>query len=167
MSDAAHVTDLAVLTELRSALLTFASAACEALSAADLEIRRAHEWLQVQLQVWQQEVRRAEDEVFACQQELARRRLIRVGDRPPDCTEQEKALRRARARLEWAQQQRDRTRAWLHDLPRAVNDYAGPSRQLQDLLEADLPRICALLARKAQALWEYVERRSPPPPDTP
>jgi chromosome segregation ATPase len=156
VAEAAHVTSLPVLAELRAALLTFTEEARDALGAVEMEIRRTFEWLDEQLKSWVHEVRRAEDALFEAKQELARRKLMRIGDRPPDCTEQEKALRRAQARLEHAQQQRDKTRAWLLELPKAVGEYDGPARQLGNLVEADLRRACALLEHKLAALEAYI-----------
>jgi DNA repair exonuclease SbcCD ATPase subunit len=162
VGEAARVTSIPILADLRAALVTFTAEARDALGAAEMEIRRTFEWLDEQLKYWVHEVRRAEDAVFEAQQELARRKLMRVGDRPPDCTEQEKALRKARARLEHAQQQRDKTRTWLRELPTAVNEYEGPARRLGNLVEADLRRACALLERKLEALEAYVGLTAPP-----
>ena len=164
MAEAANVTAITALSDLRAALLTFAGEARDALDAVQMEIRRTFDWLDGQLKSWQQEVRRCEDEVFQCQQELARRKMMRVGDRPPDTTEQEKALRKARAKLEYAEEQREKTRKWIRDLPEAVTEYDGPTRQLGTLIEGGLQRACALLERKVEALEEYVSLTPPPAP---
>lgn len=166
MSDAAHLTAISTLTDLRASLCTFAEEARGALEAVDLEIRRTFDWLEEQLANWHKEVRRAEDEVFHAQQELARRRLMRVGDRPLDCTDQERALRRAKARLEHAQQKHQATRSWLRNLPTETTDYEGPSRQVKNLIDAALPRACALLERKLDTLAEYLALRAPGAPPT-
>jgi multidrug resistance efflux pump len=163
MSEAAHVTSIPALAELRAALLNFADETKDALAAVEMEIHRTFDWLGSQLQSWKQEVRLAEDAVFEAQQELARRKMMRVGGRPVDCTDQEKALRRARARLEHAEEQRERTQRWLRDLPADITEYEGRGRQLQNLVEGELPRTCALLEHMIGSLEAYVELRSAPP----
>ena len=156
MDQGAHVTAVAALGDLRAALVTFGAEARDALGAVEMEIRRTFEWLDEQLKYWQHEVRRSEDALFEAKQELARRKLMKVGGQPLDCTEQEKAVRRAQARLEYAEEQRDKTRTWLRDLPTAITEYEGPGRQLGNLVEAGLPRACALLGHKIRSLEAYL-----------
>jgi chromosome segregation ATPase len=163
MSEAAHVTSIPALVELRATLATFADEARDALASVEMEIRRTFDWLAAQLQAWKQEVRRAEDAVFNAQQELARRKMMKVGDRPVDCTEQEKALRLARARLDHAEDQYARTRTWLRDLPTEVTEYEGRAKQLQGLVEGGLSRTCGLLERTIADLEAYVGLRALPP----
>jgi hypothetical protein len=162
MSEAAHVTSIAALADLRAALLTFKDEARDILAAIEMEIRRTFDWLEEQRLHWKQEVRRGEDDVFQAKLELARRRMMRVGDRPVDTTEQEKTLRLAQARLEHAEEQQQRTRAWLRDLPTEVAEYQGRANQLQGWAEGGLDRTCALLERKIQDLEAYMAL-SPPP----
>src|SRR5438093_12667835 len=101
---AAQVHSLEKLLDFQSALATYCHHAKEALTSIEMEIRRAQEWLEERLASWHAEVRRLEEDVFKAKQELARRRLIRVGDRPADTTEQEINLAKAQARLEHAEQ---------------------------------------------------------------
>jgi hypothetical protein len=156
MSDAANVTSIPALADLRASLLTFKVEARDALAAIEMEIRRTFDWLSEQQLHWKHEVRRCEDAVFQAKQELARRRMMRVGDRPVDTTEQEKAVRLAQARLDHAQDQQERTRTWLRNLPTEVTEYQGRANQLQGLTEGGLDRTCALLERKIQDLEAYV-----------
>jgi hypothetical protein len=156
MSGPAHVTSIEALGELRAALCTFTAAGVDALGAADAEIRRTVDWLDQQLVYWQHEVRRWEDEVFRARSELARRRMVRVSDRPPDCSEQEEALARARQALEHAGDQVARTRRWERLWQEAVIEYQGPVGQLKQLLDGELVRAVALLERKIDALDSYV-----------
>jgi hypothetical protein len=165
VGEAANVTTIAALADLRAALLTFADEGRDALGAVETEIRRTFDWLDAQLKHWQHEVRRCEDELFQAKQELARRKILRVGDRPPDCTEQEKAVRLAQARLEHAEEQREKTRVWLRELPEAVMEYEGPGRQLGNLIDGGLERACALLERKVESLEAYVSLTPPPAPE--
>jgi hypothetical protein len=164
MSQAARVLSVATLESLREALTAFADQAKDVLFAVDCEVRRTGEWLEDQLRYWQAEVRRCEDRLHEAKQELARRKIMRVGDRPPDCTEQEKAVRRAVQALEHAEEKRERTRQWVRDLPRAVTDYESRARQMMTLAEGDVPRACALLERKAEALEAYLALQKPAPP---
>ncbi len=164
MSDAARVTAVDAINDFRAALVVFGEEAADALCAADAEVRRTEEFLEEQLKSWQQEVRRAEDAVFQAKQELTRRKMLSFDDRPVDTTEQEKALRRAVARLEHAEEQVEITRRWLRQWPQAVLDYQGPVGQLKGMLEGTLPRACAFLERKLASLDSYLSRNQGPKP---
>src|SRR2546426_9779131 len=137
---AANVTALQALVELKLALCNFAAQAKEALSSLAMEIRRALDWLDDQHKHWQAAVKEAEDEVFQAKQELARKKMMRIGDRPPDATEQEQALKKAQFRSQHAEEKLEATRRWLRQLPEAILDYEAPTRQFQAILEADFPK---------------------------
>jgi hypothetical protein len=162
MGESARVTAIDAVNELRVALVCFGEEAAEALGAADAEVRRTEDWIAEQLQSWQHEVRRGEDLVFQAKTELTRRKMMNFDGRPVDTTEQEKALRRAVARLEHAEHQVEVCRRWARQWPQAVLDYQGPSGQLKGLLEGQLPRACAFLERKIASLEAYVMRLAPP-----
>src|ERR1700677_3979818 len=112
MSESAKISAIDAINDLRVALICFGEEATEALTAAEAEIRRTEEWVEDQLKYWQQEVRHGEDEVFQAKTELTRRKMMSFGDRPVDTTDQELALRRARARLEHAEDQVEISRRW-------------------------------------------------------
>ncbi len=157
MSSSARVSSLDALVDLKAALCIFTAEAREALSAVEMEIRRHQAWLEEQLTYWREVVRQCEDKVFQAKQELVRRRMMRIADRPPDTSEQEEALQIAQARLAHAEEKGDKTRRWLRLLPEAVIEYEGPARQLAGVLEADMPKADALLERKIAALEAYIQ----------
>ena len=153
----AQVYSLEKLLDFQAALATYAHQAKEALSSMELEIRRTQEWIEERLQFWHAEVRRAEEEVFKAKQELARRRMMRIGERHADTTEQEIALAKAQQRLAYAEEKRDACRRWLRDLPDAINEYQGFAGNYQSILESDVPRMNAFLDRKMDLLEAYTQ----------
>lgn len=170
MSQSARVASIAALVDFRAVLCTFGEEAQEVLASVQMAIQRTQDFLDEQAKLWQQEVRRSEDMVAEAKTELARRKMMRVGDRAPDTTEQEKALRRAQARLEHAEEKLHVTRRWIPALKRDVDEYLGPARQLAGFLEGEQPRALALLQQKIDALEAYLARTAPsiaPPPAAP
>src|SRR5450631_3541811 len=101
MGPSAHVTETAALVDFRAMLCTFAAQAKDALGIIDHEIRRTFSFLDEKMREWQALIRQAEDEVIQAKIELNQRNIQRIGDRKPDTTYQEKALRRAQAKLEF------------------------------------------------------------------
>lgn len=158
MDPAAHVNATEALIEFRAGLCTFADLAKDALSTVDMEIQHTMAWLGDQANHWQAAIRQAEDEVFQAKNELARKRMMRIGDRRPDTTDQEKTLEKAKARLEFAQTKLAACKRWLRVLPEEVNEYAGPARQLQGLLEGRFPRMIAYMEGKIRSLEAYLRQ---------
>jgi hypothetical protein len=151
----AQVLALERLAEFKVALQIFADKGKDAMSGNAMEIRRSRDWLETQLGLWNAEIRRAEDAVVQARNELARKKMMRISDRPPDTTDQEKALKRAQARLEYAEEKRDHTRRWIRQFPDNVEEYDGQARPFQDTLEHDLVKMIAFLEQKIAALEEY------------
>jgi hypothetical protein len=161
MGPVAHVTETEALSIFRAMLCTFAKEAKDALAIIDHEIQRTHSFVDEKLHAWQAEMRHAEDAVIQAKIELKQREQQRIGDRKPDTTFQEKTLRRAQARLEFAEEKLAATKRWQRDLPHELLDYQGPARQLQNALEGDVPRMLALLERKLAAIEAYMQGNPP------
>ena len=151
----AHVNSLARLADFQAALQTFADRGKDAVSSNAMEIRRCLDWVESQLSMWKTEIRIAEEAVFVAKSELARRKMVKMGDRPPDTTFQEKELRKAQMRLAHAEEKRDNTKAWLRQFPDAVEEYEGQARPFQDVLEHDLVKMVSFLEQKIAALEAY------------
>jgi hypothetical protein len=156
MKPPARVNSLDLLRDFRAAVATFKADGVDALTANALDIRRAVEWLAERRAFWVRAVRDCQDEVTHAKAELNRKQVLHPGDRQPDCTQEIKALRKAQARLEHAEDQVEKCKRWEPTLQRAADEYEGPARQLSDLLEGDLPKSLSLLDRLVVALEEYV-----------
>jgi chromosome segregation ATPase len=152
---AAQVHALERLADFQSALQTFADRGKDAMSSNTMEIRRSLDWLESQLQMWKSEIRRAEEAVIVAKLELARRKMMRINDRPADTTEQEKTLRKAQMRLAHAEERRDNTKTWIRQMPDAIEEYEGQGRPFQDSLEYDLTKMVSFLEQKIAALEAY------------
>lgn len=155
MGPAAYVTETAALAEFRAKLAGFAAQAKDAMIIADHEIRRTLAFIDERITEWHGAARQAEDDVIQAKIELMQRRNQRIGDSKPDTTYQEQVLRRAQARLEYAQDKLAAAKRWQRDLPHEVTTYQGPARQLQNALESDVPRMMAFLDEKLVALEGY------------
>src|SRR5262245_33986820 len=160
----AHVRSLENLVELKAAYCTFAGDATEAVSALTMAIQRFENWLDDEVKHWTSAVREGEDAVFQAKQDLTRRRIMKMGDRPPDCSEQEEALELARRQLAHAEDKLERSRRWCRQFPQALIDYKGPLNQLVGLIEGELPKADALLEQKIAALDAYAHIAPEAPP---
>ena len=158
---AADVRSIAGVTEWRADLINYGDSLAEAMAGVNLEIRRAFDWLDEQQTLWKRAVRDCEDEVTRAKAELSQRNFQTWDGRQPDCTVQEKALRRAKARLEYAEEKVETVRRWIARLPKLIDEaFTGPSRRLCNILEADLPVAATELGRRIAALESYAGLRA-------
>ena len=157
----AHVDSVQRLGDFQAALLTFTDRGKDALTSIALELRRVQDWLEGQLRLWTVEIRRAEEELFRARSELAMRKMLSGNGRANDCTELEKDVRRATAKLEHAEEKARNTRHWLRALPDAVSEYDRQSRPFQDMLEHDCVKMAAFVERKIDQLQQYADAQRP------
>jgi hypothetical protein len=171
MNPGADVQAIDALQDWHNALCLFRDEALDALGSIGMEVRRAFDWIDEERKAWQQEAREAEQAVVQAKAELNQRKTPNFDGRIPDTSVQERALARAKARLEHAEEQVEVCRKWAVRLPKLVNeDYEGPARRLNTFLETDLPAAIAHLSARIEALHRYTQVQpvsAPPAPATP
>jgi hypothetical protein len=156
MKPGAAVTSFAALNDFYGALAGFRTEALNALSTLGMALQRSVDWLTGQQHHWDRQIRVCEEEVSQAKAELRTRRFANLSGERPDCTLQEDNLRRAKARLQFAEERLAAVGRWLKRLPTDIHDvYDGPTRHLGFFLEADLERGLAVLARQLTALEQY------------
>lgn len=157
----ADVRSIPALRDWLAAVATYREEASEALSGIQQEIRRGFAWIEEQLTLWQRAVRDCEEEVTQAKAELAARRFPGFDGRMPDTTIQERNLRRALARLEYAEEKVLACRKWIGKLPKAVEEaFTGPGHRLASFLDGDLVRGATQLDRRIDALERYAGLRT-------
>ena len=161
MNPSAWVDSVKTIVDFRDALCVFRDLAKDALSTNDMEITRTVDWVSSQVDFWKKAIRKAEDDVFQAKQDLARKKMMRIGDRKQDTTDEEKILARALARLEYAQEKLKHSKHWERVLPEEVREYEGPARQLKSMMEHDVPKMIAILEQKIAALEAYLHLHPP------
>lgn len=166
MHHSAKVLSVKTLEDLRLAVAAFVEEAQKALEMVDGEVRRTEQWLEDRMLFWKAEIRRWEEQVFLAKQALARKKYRETHDRPVDTTDEEKALRKAKARLEYTLDKAELTRNWTRQLSHELTEYEGPARTLKSILEADLLRACAILEQKEQDLEAYLQLIAPQAPSS-
>ncbi len=155
----ADVKSLGALDELARSLRKFQEEANVAFDELNMEIHRAVEWIQHDAKhYWNQQVRRAEQQVTEAKIALERKQMFRVADRRPSCYDEKKALELARRRLALAREKVETVRRWSLAISQIVMEYKGDVGPLTHWVEAELPRAIALIHRQSGALDSYVDR---------
>ncbi len=158
MNPSADVRSIDALRDWQIALSNYRASAMEVLSGLEMEIRRAYDWIEDQGKRWKTAVRDCEEEVLRAKNELSGRKFTDSTGRMPDTTVQERNLRRAKARLEQAEEQVQKCRSWIMKLPKVIEEsYSGPARRLTTFIEVDIPNALALLERRIAALESYAD----------
>jgi hypothetical protein len=163
MSPAARLTSIDVIPLLATALQKFR---CEAAGAVDdivNEVRRALEWIHHDRKdYWSHEARRAQDALnqarIALQQAMTMRK---VGDRPPSCIDEKRAVEKAKRRVDLTQQKMQAVRHWESTLDRASDDLRRARTQFDTFLDSDVSRAIAVLNDMAESLVAYISMKTP------
>jgi len=160
MDIGADVREISALRDWLAALTTYRADAQNALAGLEMELRRGFDWIEEQGGLWARAVRDCEEDVVQAKADLAARKFETFDGKMPDTTVQERALRRAEARLDHAREQVTKCKRWLTRLPKMVDEaYTGPARRLAAVLETDLPVGLADLDRRIAALEQYAEMK--------
>lgn len=157
MKSTASVSSIDALRDFHAALCFFLERARAGLLTCDLQNQRAlHEIAHDRKAFWDRERRRREEDLARAKLELNQRKIARTDYHKPDTTEQEKAIRRAQARLQEAEEKILAVRRWERVLQKAVEEYTGKARRLAALVEGERPAVLASLERAIRTLDAYV-----------
>jgi hypothetical protein len=110
---------------------------------------------------WKQQVHERQEEVAQAQAEWHRVKLMRAQDYKVDEVGPKKALARAKARLEEAEEKIEKVRHWGRVAQHAVEEYEGRVRGLTDLVEGDPPPSVVFLDRVVESLDAYLKVAPP------
>ncbi len=161
MGQSARVTSIETVERFRNALCEFGKDVQDSLGAAEMQIHRTFDWLAERLKYWQHQIRVREEELVRAKIELTSRKFANRDGKGAGITDQEKAFRKAQARLKEAEDKVACCRRWHPLLEHAVKEYQGPARQLSSAMDIDLVHSLALLDQKLAALDAYL-RLAPP-----
>jgi hypothetical protein len=168
MGDGARVSSIDAIREFREAFCGFSEDARAALTAVDMEVHRAVQWLtRDRVLHWQMQIKRCNQDVSTARTELFRRKLASVSGEPPDVSEKKELLRIAQRRLQEAESKLEAVKRWVPVLQHAISEYHSKARPLGDKLDSDLPHALALLDRMSTALDAYIALAPPSTPEPP
>lgn len=176
MADSAHVGSIEAVRRFRGALLQFGGDAEDVVVMFNLEARKAMAWLQQdRSRYWPEQLRRAQERVIQCRNDLDRCQLHYGSEDAPSCYDQKKALEKAKRRLRVCEEKVKAVKKWINTIRQELDDFQGELAKLTNWLETDLPRAAASLERMLQALDKYAGESqgiappavsSSPPPDS-
>lgn len=162
MGQSARVTSVDAVRDFRETLCTFCERVRDALLTTQMEGRRVVDRLMSELPgYWAQRVRECQEEVAQAQAEWHRVKLMRAQDYKVDEVTPKKALERAKAKLEYAEEKIEKVRHWGRVAQRAEHEFESRTRLLGDLVEGDPPPCVVFLDGVIDSLDAYLKVAPP------
>jgi hypothetical protein len=162
MSPRANVRSLDAIRYFRPAVIRFEDDVAAALTGLRTELNRTLQWLDHDCPAyWQQQVRSGFDNVAEARTQLARRQMMTVAGRHPDCIDEKKALGRAKQHLELAQEKLRLCRQWSIKAHRAADEYNSRIGRVEQSMSQNLPRMKVILEKIVEALESYSATERP------
>ena len=167
MGRAARVTSIDALDTLSVALQRFRDDASMAVEDVAVALRRVLEWIHHDRKDhWTQELRRGSEAVSQAKLQLQQAKTSRkVAGRDPSCIDEERALARAKRRVEIAEQKVRAVQHWANALDRAADEFQQNRTRFDNWLDTDLPAAVAALDRMSRSLESYVSLATPGLPE--
>jgi hypothetical protein len=164
MSPFARVTSISILQLLQSSLQKFRAESGAAMDDVMADVRRVSEWIHHDCKdYWTQEMRRAEEAVTQARLSLQQAQMSRrIAGHEPSCIDEQRALDRARRRLERAREKSRAVQHWSLAIDRAIDEFQQSRTKFVMWLETDMLQAVAALNRLSEALDKYVSLELPP-----
>src|SRR5262245_63683686 len=153
----ARIDSADVIRQLRIQYSKFDQAARNALMGCSSDVSLTADWLRGEQQLhWKHLRRRCEEDVNRARSELSQAEWKSSrGDTRSSCIEEQRALRRAKERLEEAERGQAATARWAVMLDQKVRKMLAPVNSLSILLDTRTPQVMARLDVMIQGLEAY------------
>jgi hypothetical protein len=156
MSPRANVRSLDSVQRFRPKVAQFEEDLGAALTSLRQEINRTLQWLDHDCpNYWQNQVRNGFDRVAEARTTLMRKSMMTVAGHRSECIDEKKALAKAKANLELAQQKVQACRQWSIKAHHAADEYTARVGRVEQSVGKSLPRIKVMLDRMIDALQSY------------
>ena len=157
----ANVTSTDAVRTFRGALGEFAHDLADVLVMFELEVRRPLEWIENDRpRYWQQQSHKASDGLTEARIALERCELTIGGDERRSCTDERKALQKAKRRVALCEEKLAAVKKWQAAIHKETEDFAVQIARLQAFLDDEIPRGLTTLDRMSAALEKYVQLSS-------
>jgi hypothetical protein len=158
MNIGAKVESIEALSAVRVALVKFQEVCVAALGDAESDIHAAIRWLESDMvSHWSAQIRQRQELVARAQEAVRGKQVFKDSSgRQQSAVEELKALAKAQARLEEAQQKLAATKMWLKRLQKELTLYKGQVQRFQTTVTTDVPSAIKHLGALEHTLQEYL-----------
>ena len=161
MSQFARVTSLDALRNFKAAIAEFAEQAGQALSEAQSDVQRTVWWIQHdQPAHWQREIKKRTEKLNLAKTELFRKQL-ESNDTRTSAVVERKAVAKAQAALDEADEKLRRVKKWAIALEREFMLFKAGCSQVSTAIAGDLPAAMGRMDKMIDSLEAYVRLTAP------
>lgn len=147
----------------RVAMIKFIETAGVCLADADADILRTLGWLENEMApYWTTQIRKREELVGRCKEAVRQKTLYKdATGRPQSAVDEMKALKKAQAMLELAQEKFTATKRFVRQIQKQQMDYRGQAQKLALSVAGDLKDRVAHLQSLYNTIAEYARVEAP------
>ncbi len=164
MRDQVNVQSIDAISNLRGQIFETSDLLSRTIDECISRTTRLLAWIQgPQLQHWRMQKRKRDQRVASARSDLERAKISRPDADPRSFIDQQRAIRKAKAAADEADDKLKLIAHWCRELDRQITLFRGGLRPLASAAEANLPRAGRWLAELARHLEGYVEVAPPMP----
>ena len=162
----ANVKSIESIRAFRTDLQEYQESLRQSLDILLAELTRAVDYFESdRAAYWPAQVRRASDKLAEARINLERCKVTTRPEEGPSCYEEKKALQKAKARLQHANEKVKATKKWVIVVRQEVDQFRSRLAQLNFTTDTELPRAMVVLDRLASRLDRYADRTASHPSD--
>lgn len=163
----ANVKSIESIRAFRTDLQEYQESLRQSLDILLAELTRAVDYFESdRAAYWPAQVRQASDKLAEARINLERCKVTTRPEEGPSCYEEKKALQKAKARLQHANEKVKATKKWVIVVRQEVDQFRSRLAQLNFTTDTELPRAMVVLDRLASRLDRYADRTASHPSDS-
>ena len=165
MGEKADVRSIDAIGFFRGQVIASSEAVQRLLDECNSQVRRVHQWLKGECsQHWKLEARKRNQKLNSALSDLQRARIAQPDADPRSFSDHNRAIRKAKARVEEAAEKTRMIRKWVIKLDREAMILRGQLQRIGNMADYDLPKAARWLATLESHLQGYTQS-APPIPD--
>ncbi|TVQ54979.1 MAG: hypothetical protein EA377_04325 [Phycisphaerales bacterium] len=161
MAQSANIRSLDAVKDFKAALAKFGDQVKQSLISAHSDMRKGIQRLQTDhYTYWQHEEKKWTRKLAEAKSELYRAENESRDTRSSPVLER-KAVERAQQRIEECRRKMERVKYWVRNLEKEAALCLSQLQQVDELVQADLPRTAAKVERMMQSIESYLKLQAP------
>ena len=164
MGEKADVRSIDAIGFFRGQVIAASEAMRRMLDDCNSQVRRVHQWLSGECaQYWKREARKRDQKLNSALSDLQRARIAQPDADPRSFVDHNRAIRKAKARVEEAAEKTRMIRKWTIKLERESMILRGQLQRIGHMAEYDMPKAARWLAALEAHLQGYTQAAPPMP----
>ncbi|MBL4808972.1 MAG: hypothetical protein JKY43_02810 [Phycisphaerales bacterium] len=159
MGNAARITDIKALADLRPALIRFGEHCQSALTSDRSDALKVLSWLQQdRLSHWKREIRVRSELAVRANTKLVQQT---AGDTPRPSVDARKEYELAKRRVREAEEKHELTRRWIRVIEKEIDQYRGSIQPMAEIAQSCMTKGLARIDSLISAIDAYISSGAP------